>query len=67
MIEDCNPCLMLALEHLYNRHGEGIINALGRSMQKGVSSFLDTSQVFHVNHSCRSCDNHFCRSDICSM
>ena len=23
--------------------------------------------LFHVNHSCRSCDNHFCRSDICSM
>ena len=23
--------------------------------------------LFHVNHSCRSRDNHFCRSDICSM
>ena len=22
--------------------------------------------VFHVNHSCRSCDNHSCRSDFCS-
>ena len=24
-------------------------------------------RLFHVNHSCRSRDNHFCRSDICSM
>ena len=25
------------------------------------------NHVFHVNHSCRPCDNHFCRSDFCSM
>ena len=45
MIENCNPCLVLSLEHFYNRHGEGIVNALGRSMKKGVSLFLDPSQV----------------------
>ena len=28
---------------------------------------MDSIVVFHVNHSCRSRDNHFCRSDICSM
>ena len=29
----------------YNRHSEAVVNALGRSMNKGVSLFLNPSQV----------------------
>ena len=45
MIENCDPCLVLSLEHIYNRHSEAVVNALGRSMNKGVSLFLNPSQV----------------------
>ena len=39
----------------------------GSVIRRFVGHELHSGAVFHVNHSCRSCDNHFCRSDICSM
>ena len=53
------------LQWVFHRLGPRQIQP--RHHSPGSTGACNWEQVFHVNHSCRLCDNHFCRSDSLSI